>query len=279
MLLDSVTAGEPLIKRWIAPEARSAGRLQVPPGLVSVFVTCYGQIEHTRLLIPTVLRHSRQPFELIFIDAGSLDGTYEFLCGVAAAAATRVEVVRALSDAVLPEAVQEAVSLARGQYLALLNNDTMVTEGWLNQLVALAESAHRIGLVGPMSNCAAPPQLVEGADYDVALPCGPPERPGSRRPVGPAADERGLDCFAKRWREEHAGKGFESESIEGFCLLVKRAVLDRVGTLKAKIGLDLIDTDDLCQKAREAGYTLAVCRDLFIHNFGTRARARSGGPA
>src|SRR5438105_2546195 len=70
-----------------------------PPGLVSVLVACCGQLEYTRLCVPGLLRHSRTPFELIFLDLGSLDGTAEYLAGVAAAAPVRVEVVRAATDA------------------------------------------------------------------------------------------------------------------------------------------------------------------------------------
>jgi len=34
--------------------------------------------------------------------------------------------------------------------------------------------------------------------------------------------------------------------------------------------LSFFDTDILSVKARQAGYGLALCRDLFIHHFGTR---------
>ena len=41
--------------------------------------------------------------------------------------------------------------------------------------------------------------------------------------------------------------------------------------------LGLFDTDILSAKAQEAGFTLACCRDLFIHHFGTRTFAH-GAP-
>jgi GT2 family glycosyltransferase len=128
-----------------------------PTGLVSVRVPCCGGLEYTRLCVPALLKHSRAPFELVFLDAGSLDGTAEYLAGVQAAAQTRVEVVRSNSDLDLPAAVNEAVARARGEFLALLNNDTVVPAGWLEQLTALARLSPAIGLVGPMSNYAAPP--------------------------------------------------------------------------------------------------------------------------
>ncbi len=68
----------------------------------------------------------------------------------------------------------------------LLNNDAVVTDGWLEQLIGLArveawvvkpsegpedssttmlQNGSAIGLVGPMTNCAPPPQLIERVPY------------------------------------------------------------------------------------------------------------------
>jgi GT2 family glycosyltransferase len=136
-------------------------------GLVSIVVPCCGQLEYTKMCVPSLLRHSRQPFELIFIDIGSLDGTAEYLAGVAAAAHVHVEVVRTETDLGISEAVRTALGLAKGEHLALLNNDSIVTESWLNQLIGLANMSPAIGMVGPMSNYAAPPQLVEVVPYRI----------------------------------------------------------------------------------------------------------------
>src|SRR5262245_43552706 len=136
-------------------------------GLVSVLVPCCGQLEYTKVCVPALLRHSRPPFELIFLDVGSLDGTAEYLAGLAAACPVRVAVARAGTDLDIPRACREALAQARGEYLALVNNDTIVTEGWLNALVALASLSQGVGLVGPISNYAAPPQLVETVPYRV----------------------------------------------------------------------------------------------------------------
>ena len=54
-------------------------------------------------------------------------------------------------------------------------------------------------------------------------------------------------------------------------------MLGHIGPLDEE-GLGLFDTDVLSQKARQAGYSLAVCRDLFVHHFGTRTSAH-GAPA
>jgi GT2 family glycosyltransferase len=242
-----------------------------PKGLVSVLIPCIGQLEYTRLCVPGVVRGSRSPFELIFVDAGSLDGTAEYLAGVQAVAPVRVEVVRAATDLGLPSAAREAAARARGEYVVLLNNDCVVPPGWLGQLVALAESSAGVGLVGAMSNYAAGPQRVAKVPYRV----GP--RPGGGG-EGARVDVGAVLRFAEEFREKSKGKCFETDRLGGFCLLVKREVLKRVGPLESESGLGLFDTDLLCRKAQEAGYALACCADLFVHHFGTHTFAH-GAPA
>jgi GT2 family glycosyltransferase len=239
-------------------------------GLVSILMPCCGMVEYTKLCLPALLRHTRAPFELLFLDVGSLDGTAEYLQGVAAAlSSVRLEVIRAATDLELPTACTEALAAARGEYLLLLNNDTIVTDAWLQQLVALASMSPAVGLVGPMSNYAAPPQLVDTVPYRI----------GPRRHVrahgGPEwlVDTEAVHAFARQLREEQRGKWLEAERLGGFCLLVKREVLKRIGPLESNLGLGLFDTDVLSVKARAAGFNLAVCRDLFVHHFGTRTFA------
>ena len=70
-------------------------------GLASILVPCCGQLEYTKLCVPSVLLQSRHhPIELIFIDIGSLDGTIDYLTGLYAGlqGRVRVEVLRAEID-------------------------------------------------------------------------------------------------------------------------------------------------------------------------------------
>jgi GT2 family glycosyltransferase len=106
-----------------------------------------------------------------------------------------------------------------------------------------------------MSNYAAPPQLVETVPYQ---------------------DLEGLHAFARRWREEHRGKWFTVAKLSGFCMLVTRAVYDAIGGLDERFGLGLFDDDDLAERARRAGFELAVAHDLFVHHFGSRTFVGNG---
>ncbi|MCI0376521.1 MAG: hypothetical protein L0215_02830, partial [Gemmataceae bacterium] len=94
-------------------------------------------------------------------------------------------------------------------------------------------------------------------------------------------DVAAVENFAREFRDKNKGKWMEAERLGGFCLLLKREVYQRVtqqGDLDKWTDLSLFDTDILSVKARQAGYTLAVCRDLFVHHFGARTFA-AGAPA
>ena len=106
-----------------------------------------------------------------------------------------------------------------------------------------------------MSNYAAPPQLVEEVPY---------------RDLGE------LYLFARQWRDQHRGKWMRVRKLSGFCILMKRAVYEAIGGLDEQFGLGFFDDDDLAERARRAGFELAVARDLFVHHFGSRTFAGNG---
>src|SRR4051794_29218178 len=105
----------------------SASNISVlsPPGLVSILIPCCGMLDYTRLCVKSVLKHSREPFELIFLDIGSLDGTAEYLAGLRdrVDSTLRIEVCRAATDFDIKDTCQDALQKAYGEYVCLLNND------------------------------------------------------------------------------------------------------------------------------------------------------------
>ena len=251
--------------------------------VASIIIPCWDQLEFTRFCLAALVRHTRPPWELIVIDNGSTDGTGTYLASVQDVAPMPVIVVHNERNVGFPAAINQGLKAARGDYLVLMNNDAVVTNGWLDQLIALAEmplkedlttehkeitemrtqhgewtkeqNAKTIGLTGPMSNYASPPQLVENVPY---------------------ANLEEMHAFAWRWREEHRGQWFTGGKLSGFCLLMKRAVYQAIGGLDEQFGLGFFDDDDLAERARRAGFELAVAHDLFVHHFGSRTFQGNG---
>jgi hypothetical protein len=57
---------------------------------------------------------------------------------------------------------------------------------------------------------------------------------------------------------------------------MKRDVYDTIGGLDERFGIGFFDDDDLAERARRAGFELAVAHDLFVHHFGSRTFAGNG---
>jgi GT2 family glycosyltransferase len=235
---------------------------------VSVVIPCCGQLEYTRLCVSSLLRHSRPPYELVFVDLDSMDGTAEFLAGILVAASVPIHVLRLSGNAGFAEALNRGIPLATGDYVVLLNNDTIVTSSWLEHFLGLADSSPTIGLVGAMSNCAAAPQAVSAVPYRLTTKSVLPNTPDTGN-VRPKIDTEPMHRFAQQWAEENRGQWFEADALVPFCWMFKRPVLNHVLPLEPSSFFTL-NADLVFRRIREAGFHMACCRDLFIHHFGSR---------
>jgi len=224
------------------------------PNLASIIILCCNQLDYTRQCLESVLKFTRHPYELILVDNGSTDGTGEYLeefrsTQQSPLTLSRIEIIRNETNLGYPAGCNQAMAQSRGRYLVFLNNDTIVTEGWLDGLVAWTlQDGAKVGLVGPVTNAATEPQQV-AVDY---------------------VDLAGLPEFAARRRHEKARRACRVDRLTGFCLLVRREVFEQVGQFDEQFGLGFFDNDDLCVRAREAGFQLLLAEDVFVHHFGNR---------
>ncbi|HWY86284.1 MAG TPA: glycosyltransferase, partial [Gemmataceae bacterium] len=307
--------------------------------LASIIIPCWNQADMTRGCLESLVRHTRTPFEIILIDNGSSDGTAE-LCAEFAKTVERVsnrlgdlpvgnrhhenpylqrfEVIRNETNLGFAAATNQGLARARGSYLVLLNNDTVVTESWLERLIECSLARWpKVGMVGPVSNYAPPPQLVR-PEYD---------------------DLDALGAFARRRAAEFQGQALPVPRLTGFCLLLRREVYvhltandanaTNVGWVKRtradpptinnadpptinnvlppttanpsnitpfterwvgastldppygtaldeRFGMGFFEDDDLCFRARDAGYELLVALDVYIHHHGSTTFKAAG---
>jgi GT2 family glycosyltransferase len=233
-------------ERWLFNGITSASKTE----LASIIILCCNQLPYTRQCLESVLNCTHHPYELILVDNGSTDGTPECLEEFRSrAGAFRVEVIRNETNLGYPAGCNQALGRSQGRYLVFLNNDVIVTDGWLDGLMAWTrQGGANVGLVGPVTNCASDPQQIL-VDYQ---------------------DLNGLPAFAARLRQEKAGRALHVDRLTGFCLLVRREVFEQVGGFDEQFGLGFFDDDDLCVRAREAGFQLLVAEDVFVHHFGNR---------
>jgi len=144
------------------------------------------------------------------------------------------------------------ISAASGEYVCLLNSDTVVTDSWLERLIRPLAADPRLGLVGPVTNSITGVQKLSPVDYNEKTLAG-------------------LAEFAAGIATARAGRTDPALWLVGYCVLVRRELLLRVGGLDEGFGLGNFEDTDFCLRSFLAGYGSAVVNDCFIHHFGSRS--------
>jgi GT2 family glycosyltransferase/tetratricopeptide (TPR) repeat protein/2-polyprenyl-3-methyl-5-hydroxy-6-metoxy-1,4-benzoquinol methylase len=217
-------------------------------GVTSIILLTHNELPYTQLCLESIRKHTHLPYELVVVDNGSTDGTVEWL-----QRQSDVHLVCNPTNLGFAKGVNQGLQAAEGTHLLLLNNDTVVTPGWLRRLLRCLHSGPDVGLVGPLTNYASGPQQVQ-ASYR-----------------SPAA----LDAFA--WDLGRHGTRYQEVSrLIGFCMLMKRETVARVGLLDEQFGLGTFEDDDYSWRARRAGHRLLIATDAFVHHFGSRTFIGAG---
>jgi GT2 family glycosyltransferase len=186
------------------------------------------------------------PHEIIFVDDGSTDGTREWL-----ATLNRPPFRVILNERNLGYAVgnNRAAAVARGEFLGLLNNDLVLTPGWLEPLLDahVALGPRRAGLVGNVQLDA---------------------KTGAIDHAGIVINVQGKPIHLRTLPSRRARLSrhlWSPPAVTGACVLVERTLWQQLGGFDEAFvngGEDI----DLCFRARIAGRTNLVALDSTVRH-------------
>jgi GT2 family glycosyltransferase len=178
--------------------------------------------------------------EIILIDDGSTDGTREWL---AAPKAPTLRIILNEKNLGYAATNNRAVTAASGDLFVLLNNDLVLTPGWLEPMLALHAALPKPGAIGNIQLNATTDAIDHTGIYVTAK--GKPEHDTQR----PSAGDLTL-----------------SPAVTGACLLITRNLWQQLGGFDAQFHNGAEDID-LCFRATKAGCTNAVAlRSVIRHH-------------
>lgn len=227
------------------PGAAAGGR----PLLTSIVILSYNTCQLTQLCIESIRRYTEpDTYEIIVVDNASKDESVDYL-----KAQKDIKCIFNQENAGFPKGCNQGIAVAEGTEILLLNSDTIVTPRWLANLRTALYSSEDVGAVSCVTNSCSNRQKIE-INY---------------------TDTRQMELFADNYNRSDSQKWVPYFKLVGFCMLIKKNICDKIGGLDEIFSPGNFEDDDYSFRIKEAGYRLLLCRDTFIHHFGSSSFTKS----
>lgn len=191
-----------------------------------IIIPVWNQPEHTERCLESLISHTRSTFRAIVIDNGSEQETRDILKKFSDSD-SRIEVITNPTNTGFVRAINQGIEASQAPLLCLLNNDTELTEGWLEELIEVLDMDSSIGMVNPL--------------------CNEPEREFGLIPTDGA-------------------RYYLMDKPQGFCLLIRGEVIDAVGGLNTDYGMGLYDDFDFGLRVQQKGFEIALATKAFVYH-------------
>jgi O-antigen biosynthesis protein len=226
------------------------------PRQVAVILPVYDDFDATKQCLEAVLAHPESGLarRIIAIDDATPDQRIAALLDELAREG-KIELLRNDVNRGFAASVNRGLGmLAADEDVVLLNADTVPPPELCARLARVAYLHDDIGTVTPLSN---------NGEY-TSLPI--------RFRENPLPHGHSLAALDRLAAETAEGLDFiELPNGIGFCLYVKRAVLDAVGLLSLQFGRGYCEDIDFCLRARQVGFRNVCATGVFVGHAGTRS--------
>ena len=209
----------------------------------SIVILTYNNSHLTKNCINSIRKYtSNDSYELIIVDNNSTDDTVEYLKSQDDLICIFNEENKGFAGG-----CNQGIDASSGENILLLNNDIIVTPNWIDNMVTALYSDSSIGAVGPVTNYCSNFQQIN-------------------LPVTP---DMNTDEFFSFFNTSNPSKWEERLRLIGFCMLIKKEVVDKIGHLDELFAMGNYEDDDYSLRIRKIGYRLLLCKDTFIFHVGS----------
>ena len=152
-------------------------------------------------------------------------------------------------------AANQGIAASSAPFVVLLNSDTIVTSGWLEKLIDCALSAPNVACVGPLSNAASWQSIPELTD-DKGKWC-----------INKLPENSDLDSYAQAIAVHSQRLYPEVPLVNGFCYLITREALNKVGLLdEENYPQGYGEEDDFSIRSLDAGFHHRIADDCYVYH-------------
>lgn len=197
-----------------------------------IIIPIWNQLAYTRDCLEHILKNTKYPYRLILVDNASDKETEGYLQRFASDHQDAVRLIRNEVNAGYIKAINQGLAISDAAYVCMMNNDTLPGPEWLERMVEFSEAHPDVGLINPQ--------------------CG-------------GHGDTPVDIYAKTLAR-HKGEYMEMNQCQGFCMLVPREVVAKIGSLDEAFGVGGYDDTDYSIRAHKAGYRSVAIRDSYVYH-------------
>jgi GT2 family glycosyltransferase len=218
---------------------------------VSIIIPVHNRAMITRQCLAALLAEPEDEIQrqLVVVDDGSTDTTPSLLDSYG----DRILVIRNETALGFAGACNAGVAAAAGEFLVLLNNDTVPISGWLSALVNYAVQHPAAAVVG--AKLLFPNDTVQHAGVVIGLNSLPHHIYAGFPANHPAT------CVSRRF-----------QIVTAACALLRREPWQELGGLDTAF-LNGWEDVDYCLRAGEAGHEIHYCADSIVYHFESATRS------
>lgn len=202
----------------------------VKAGTVSIIIPLYNQLSFTKDCLESLQRTTSAVVEIILVDNASTDGTAEFLSTLAG-----VTVIANTQNGGCSVAWNQGARAASSEWIVVLNNDVLLSNGWLEGLLTAA-AQWELDIVTP---------AIREGEYNYN--------------IGAYAQE--LNSRMKNV--------IRKGTANGICFMVNRRVFSTIGFFDENFRIGQYEDKDFFLRASQAGFRLGTVGSSFLHHFGS----------
>jgi GT2 family glycosyltransferase len=197
--------------------------------------------------LDAVRRHTAD-YQIIWIDNGSEAGEFQRIRAFLVDNKIPFRTIRNERNEGFIRAVNQGMRASTSEHLVLLNNDVVVTAGWLDKMLDFQRAHPRTGVIGVVTDTGTiqsykSPRVYlltgykdgDPAEYHNALPSG-------------------------------LHREIVASCVPFSCVLMSKAMIRQVGMLDDDFSPGYGDDDDYCDRARLAGWKTVILLNVFVYH-------------
>ena len=202
-----------------------------------IIIPVWNQLALTKDCLSSIFANTGPGYGIIVVDNASAADTKNYLEATKSLSKAPFNIIRNEINLGFIKAVNQGIAASKARYVCLLNNDTIVTKGWLEAMIEVAESSPEIGIVNPSSNNLG-------------------QKPAQGEPI---------ELYAEKLRNSTI-KTAEIATAIGFCMLIKRAVIEKIGFFDEIYGMGNFEDTDFSRSAAKAGYRAVRAVRAYVYH-------------